>query len=105
MNTAKQRENSSRCSVETCKDTVERLLQQSFTDPKIKINSHSFLSYTQVNGDAQKLVSYLLNIFITEAAGRAARLAKMESTSNKVEVEHFEKILAQLGSNDCLIPY
>ncbi|XP_075296788.1 centromere protein X [Opisthocomus hoazin] len=66
------------------KETVDRLLRLHFRDGK-----------TRVNGDAQLLMAEMLNVFVREAAARAARQAQAEGLQ-KVDVEHVEKVLPQL---------
>ncbi|XP_068269251.1 centromere protein X [Nyctibius grandis] len=66
------------------KDTVDRLLRLHFRDGR-----------TRVNGDAQLLVAEMLNVFVREAAARAARQAQAEDLE-KVDIEHLEKVLPQL---------
>ncbi|KAK4811996.1 hypothetical protein QYF61_022992, partial [Mycteria americana] len=48
-----------------------------------------------VNGDAQLLMAEMLNVFVREAAARAARQAQAEDLE-KVDIEHVEKVLPQL---------
>ncbi|XP_065550156.1 centromere protein X isoform X2 [Lathamus discolor] len=66
------------------KETVDRLLRLHFRDGR-----------TRVNGDAQLLMVEMLNVFVREAAARAARQAQAEDLE-KVDVEHVEKVLPQL---------
>ncbi|XP_051653743.1 centromere protein X [Manacus candei] len=66
------------------KDTVDRLLRLHFRDGR-----------TRVNGDAQLLMAEMLNVFVREAAARAARQAQTEDLE-KVDIEHLEKVLPQL---------
>ncbi|XP_057261370.1 centromere protein X [Pezoporus wallicus] len=66
------------------KETVDRLLRLHFRDGR-----------TRVNGDAQLLMAEMLNVFVREAAARAARQAQAEDLE-KVDVEHVEKVLPQL---------
>ncbi|XP_073246167.1 centromere protein X-like [Porites lutea] len=66
-------------------ETVNKLLLNFFHDKQ----------KTKCNGDALKLMTELLRIFIAEGAARAAQQAKVES-SPTVETDHLEKILPQL---------
>ncbi|KAJ7340232.1 Centromere protein X [Desmophyllum pertusum] len=66
-------------------ETVNKLLQQFFRDKQ----------KTKCNGDAIKLMTELLRIFVAEGAARAVQQAKVES-SPTVETDHLEKILPQL---------
>ncbi|PIK56024.1 putative centromere protein X [Apostichopus japonicus] len=65
-------------------ETVMKLLQRHFQDPKIKVTN-----------EAVALTTELLRIFVQEAALRSAEQAKDES-SVVVEQKHLEKILPQL---------
>ncbi|XP_013392285.1 centromere protein X-like [Lingula anatina] len=65
-------------------ETILKLLQMQFKDEK-----------TRVSGDAQKVMTTLMQIYVSEAAARAAKQAKNEGTT-VVGVDHFEKILPQL---------
>ncbi|XP_071620555.1 centromere protein X [Heliangelus exortis] len=66
------------------KETVDRLLRLHFRDRR-----------TRVNGDAQALMAEMLNVFVREAAARAARQAQAEDLE-QVDMEHLEKVLPQL---------
>ncbi|XP_074778589.1 centromere protein X [Athene noctua] len=66
------------------KETVDRLLRLHFQDRR-----------TRVNGDAQLLMAEMLNVFVREAAARAARQAQGEDRRT-VAVEQVEKVLPQL---------
>ncbi|XP_025892665.1 centromere protein X [Nothoprocta perdicaria] len=66
------------------KETVERLLRLHFRDGR-----------TRVSGEALLLAAELLNVFVREAAARAARQAQGEELDT-VDVEHVEKVLPQL---------
>ncbi|KAM9371228.1 centromere protein X [Phaethornis superciliosus] len=66
------------------KETVDRLLRLHFRDRR-----------TRVNGDAQVLMAEMLNVFVREAAARAARQAQAEDLE-QVDMEHLEKVLPQL---------
>ncbi|XP_054149132.1 centromere protein X [Melozone crissalis] len=66
------------------KDTVDRLLRLHFRDGR-----------TRVNADAQLLMAELLQVFVREAAARAARQAQAEDLNN-VDIEQLEKVLPQL---------
>ncbi|XP_005989116.1 centromere protein X [Latimeria chalumnae] len=66
------------------KETVGKLLSLYFTDDKIRVSS-----------DAVLLMKEMVNIFVREAAARAAKQAHAED-SIVVDIEHFEKILPQL---------
>ncbi|XP_052664036.1 centromere protein X [Harpia harpyja] len=66
------------------KETVDRLLRLHFRDGR-----------TRVNGDAQLLMAEMLNVFVREAAARAARQAQAEDLE-KVDLEQVEKVLPQL---------
>ncbi|XP_030317500.1 centromere protein X isoform X2 [Calypte anna] len=66
------------------KETVDRLLRLYFRDRR-----------TRVNGDAQALMAEMLNVFVREAAARAARQAQAEDLE-QVDIEHLEKVLPQL---------
>ncbi|XP_039246200.1 centromere protein X isoform X1 [Pipra filicauda] len=68
----------------SAQDTVDRLLRLHFRDGR-----------TRVNGDAQLLMAEMLNVFVREAAARAARQAQTEDLE-KVDIEHLEKVLPQL---------
>ncbi|KAM6403668.1 centromere protein X [Rhynochetos jubatus] len=65
-------------------ETADRLLRLHFRDGR-----------TKVNGDAQLLMAEMLNVFVREAAARAARQAQAEDLGT-VELEHVEKVLPQL---------
>ncbi|XP_075576025.1 centromere protein X isoform X1 [Pelecanus crispus] len=67
------------------KETVDRLLRLHFRDGR-----------TRVNGDAQLLMAEMLKVFVRETAARAARQAQAEDLE-KVDIEHVEKVLPQLG--------
>ncbi|XP_042658626.1 centromere protein X isoform X3 [Tyto alba] len=66
------------------KETADRLLRLHFRDGR-----------TRVQGDAQLLMAEMLNVFVREAAARAARQAQAEDLQ-KVDIEHLEKVLPQL---------
>ncbi|XP_039977327.1 centromere protein X [Xiphias gladius] len=66
------------------KDTVSKLLSSSFKEEK-----------TKLSGDAALLVAEMLKIFVQEAAVRSQKQAESEDC-DRVDIEHFEKILPQL---------
>ncbi|CAM1291164.1 Uncharacterised protein g58 [Pycnogonum litorale] len=65
--------------------TVEEIMKLQFTD-KVK---------TKVNGDALKVFTEVLQIFVHEGAVRAAKQAKQEA-EKEVKLEQLEKVLPQL---------
>ncbi|XP_034395978.1 centromere protein X isoform X2 [Cyclopterus lumpus] len=66
------------------KETVSKLLSSFFKEDK-----------TRLSGDATLLMTELLKIFVQEAAVRSLKQAESEDC-DRVDVEHFEKILPQL---------
>ncbi|XP_062387541.1 centromere protein X isoform X2 [Sardina pilchardus] len=70
--------------IEFKKETINKLLTKSFKDSK-----------TKVSGDAVLLMCDILKVFVEEASRRALKQSTAED-SEKVDVEHFEKVLPQL---------
>uniref|UniRef100_A0A3Q4B8H2 Centromere protein X n=1 Tax=Mola mola TaxID=94237 RepID=A0A3Q4B8H2_MOLML len=66
------------------KDTVSKLLSSFFKEDK-----------TRLSGDAALLMAEMLRVFAREAAVRAQKQAESEDC-DRVDIEHFEKILPQL---------
>ncbi|KAG8446382.1 hypothetical protein GDO86_014005 [Hymenochirus boettgeri] len=66
------------------KGLVSKLLSENIKDEKMKVSA-----------DALLLVAELLNVFVREAAARAARQAQDEEIP-VVDIEQVEKILPQL---------
>ncbi|XP_034047065.1 centromere protein X [Thalassophryne amazonica] len=65
-------------------ETVRKLLSSFFKENK-----------TKISGDAVLLMREMLNIFVREAAMRSLKQAEAEDC-DRVDIEHFEKILPQL---------
>ncbi|XP_075880415.1 centromere protein X isoform X2 [Nelusetta ayraudi] len=66
------------------KETVGKLLSSSFKDDK-----------TRLSGDAVMLMVEMLKVFVQEAAVRSQKQAESEDCE-RVDIEHFEKVLPQL---------
>ncbi|XP_077381775.1 centromere protein X [Festucalex cinctus] len=66
------------------KETVGKLLSSFFKEDK-----------TRLSGDAKLLMVEMLKIFVQEAAVRSQKQAECEDC-DRVDIEHFEKILPQL---------
>ncbi|XP_007556409.1 centromere protein X [Poecilia latipinna] len=66
------------------KETVSKLLCSSFKEDKTRLGS-----------DATLLMREMLKVFVQEAALRSLKQAEAEDC-NRIEIEHFEKILPQL---------
>ncbi|KAM6956908.1 centromere protein X [Aplochiton taeniatus] len=66
------------------KETVSKLLSSFFKEDKTKLSS-----------DAVVLMAEMLKVFVKEAAQRSIKQAESEDC-DKVDIDHFEKILPQL---------
>uniref|UniRef100_A0A3P9HNS5 Centromere protein X n=3 Tax=Oryzias TaxID=8089 RepID=A0A3P9HNS5_ORYLA len=66
------------------KETISKLLTSFFKEEKTKLSSEAAL-----------LMAEMLKIFVQEAAIRSQKQAESEDC-DKVDIEHFEKILPQL---------
>ncbi|KAK5856249.1 hypothetical protein PBY51_007857 [Eleginops maclovinus] len=66
------------------KDTVGKLLSSFFKEDK-----------TRLSGNSSLLIAEMLKVFVREAAVRSQTQAESEDC-DKVDIEHFEKILPQL---------
>ncbi|XP_074703833.1 centromere protein X isoform X1 [Strix aluco] len=92
------------------KETVDRLLRLHFRDRRTRGTGRRGARggvwggasprppprfVVAVNGDAQLLMAEMLNVFVREAAARAARQAQGEDR-RAVAVEQVEKVLPQL---------
>uniref|UniRef100_A0A674DTZ5 Centromere protein X n=1 Tax=Salmo trutta TaxID=8032 RepID=A0A674DTZ5_SALTR len=66
------------------KETVSKLLSSFFKEEK-----------TKVGADAVLLMAEMLHVFVQEAAQRTIKQAEAEDC-DRIDIEHFEKILPQL---------